>query len=196
MTPVAEITVNATFDNFHCKMSKVVYDRVSMEKEAPSQLLKFMKAYLRGQLLLSLVLALLYSLGFGLVCLPGGYYVGFGTGMLSWVPFFGTLIGFTVAMIIVGFHFAWPLFFKVCGVYVVCQLLEGFFLAPRILGKTLGLNFWQALGAVIVGALAFGPLGATLALPVAAFLKYMIDQKAQKKVERKVEVIERDAPFS
>lgn len=46
----------------------------------------------------------------------------------------------------------------------------------------MGLNFWQSLLAVLVGTVAFGPLGTVLAIPVAAVLKLYID-KRNKTVE-------------
>lgn len=85
-------------------------------------------------------------------------------------------------MVMVALNFSWPLFFKVLAVYLVIQLVEAAFLAPRILGKVVGLNFWQSLAAVLIGTVAFGPLGTVLAIPVAAALKLFID-KRNKNVE-------------
>ncbi len=141
----------------------------------------FFKKYLKGQILLSFILAMLYSLGFGLIGLPWGYVIGFFTGFFSWVPFFGSLIGFLVAMIMLAFHFTWPLFFSVCGVYLCIQLLEALVLAPRILGRVVGLGFWQSIVAVLIGTLLFGPIGATLAIPVAAFIKFLLENNKSKK---------------
>lgn len=143
----------------------------------------FLKKYLKGQILLSFILAMLYSLGFGLVGLPWGYVIGFFTGFFSWVPFFGSLLGFLVAMIMLAFHFTWPLLFSVLGVYLGIQLLEALVLAPRILGRVVGLGFWQSLAAVLIGAVFFGPIGATVAIPVAAFVKYLIEKKAKEEAQ-------------
>lgn len=144
-----------------------------MSKEA----LGLFKSYVKGQILLSFILAMLYSIGFGLVGLPWGYVIGFFTGFFSWIPFFGSMLGFFVALVMLGFHFTWPLFFSVFGVYLAIQLLEALVLAPKILGRVVGLGFWQSMAAVLVGALVFGPIGATLAIPVAALAKFLIDKR-------------------
>ncbi len=140
----------------------------------------FIKSYVKGQALLCLILSIIYAIGFGLTGLPWGYFVGFLTGFFSWIPLFGSMLGFFVAMIIVLFNFNWQLLVLVCSVYVAAQLLEGLVLAPKILGKTVGLGFWQSLGAVLVGVIFFGPLGATIAIPIAALVKYLLDSRHSK----------------
>ncbi|MEZ4815001.1 MAG: AI-2E family transporter [Bdellovibrionota bacterium] len=171
------------FDKFRCKLSKAACTVCSMAADA----LNFFKNYVKGQVLLSFVLAILYSLGFGLAGLPWGYLIGFFTGFFSWIPFFGSLVGFFVAVIVVALNFTWPLFLSVFGVYLVIQLLEATFLAPKILGRVVGLGFWQSMAAVLIGAIAFGPLGATLAIPVAAFIKFMIAKRATKEAENNIQ---------
>jgi predicted PurR-regulated permease PerM len=142
----------------------------------------FLKAYFKGQLILCCLLAVLYSLGFGLVGLPWGYVVGAFTGLMSWVPILGSMLGLFVAMIIIIFNFSSALLLKICLVYFVIQLLEGFVLAPHIVGRTVGLSFWQSLVAILIGAIFFGPLGATIAIPVAALVKYLLEeQKSEEK---------------
>lgn len=60
------------------------------------------------------------------------------------------------------------------------QLLEALVLAPKILGRVVGLGFWQSMAAVLVGALVFGPIGATLAIPVVAVIKLLLDKRAKE----------------
>jgi predicted PurR-regulated permease PerM len=143
----------------------------------------FLKNYLKGQLLLSCILALLYGAAFYYAQLPWGFSLGLLTGFFSWVPFFGSLVGFFVALVVISFHFTWPLLIKVLAFYFLIQLLEAFFLAPKILGKTMGLSFWASLGAVLIGAVVAGPIGAMVAIPVAALLKFYLKQQALKEVK-------------
>jgi len=138
----------------------------------------FFKAYLKGQFVLSFVLGVFYALGFGLCALPWGYAIGFITGFLSWVPLVGSLIGFLGALVVVSIYFSWPLLIKVTLVYIFGQLLEAFVLAPKILGKSVGLGFWSSLGAVLIGMFLLGPLGAIVAVPVAGLLKFLMAKKA------------------
>jgi predicted PurR-regulated permease PerM len=143
---------------------------------------RLIKSYIKGQILLCLILAMLYSLGFGLVGLKWGYVIGFFTGFFSWVPFFGSMIGFFAAIIVVALDFNWPLFFAVLSIYLGVQLLESAFLAPKILGRVVGLNFWQSLLAILIGTVMFGPLGTVFAVPVAAVIKLLIEKRQAKRL--------------
>lgn len=140
----------------------------------------FFKRYVKGQVILSLILSVLYSLGFGLVGLKWGYVIGLCTGLLSWVPFVGSFLGFLGALLVVTFNFSWELFFSVVGVYLGVQLLETSVLAPRILGRVVGLSFWQSLAAIIIGTAILGPIGGVFAIPAAALIKIFIEKRNKK----------------
>ncbi len=139
----------------------------------------FLKNYIKAQILLSGVLAILYCAGFGLTGLPGGYVIGFFTGALSWVPIFGSLLGFMVAMIVIAFSSdALNLVVKVSIFYLAAQFLEAFVLAPKIIGKTLGLGFLASLAAVIIGFAVLGPIGPMIAVPTVALLKFLLEKRS------------------
>ncbi len=126
-------------------------------------------AFVRGQSLVCLLLGVFYAVGLSVVGLEFGIIVGFTTGLISFVPYFGMLLGFLVGtgMAIAQFGELVPVLL-VAGVFLVGQFLEGNFVTPRIVGKSVGLHPVWVIFALLAGGALFGFLGLLLAVPVAA----------------------------
>jgi predicted PurR-regulated permease PerM len=128
-------------------------------------------AFARGQALVCLALGTYYALALTLVGLDLGLVVGFAAGLISFVPYLGTLSGFLVG---VGLALAqsqdWTLPAMVAGVFVVGNLLEGNVLAPKLVGDKIGLHPVWVIFALLAGGALYGFLGILLALPVAAVI--------------------------
>lgn len=128
--------------------------------------------YLRGQLMVMLVLAVYYSLGLYLFGLDLAWPIGVFTGLAVAVPYVGFGLGLIMATLAGLLEFAVPMdvLLMVAVVYGGGQLIESFVLTPRLVGKRIGLHPL----AVIFALLAFGQLlgfvGVLLALPVSAVL--------------------------
>ncbi len=128
-------------------------------------------AFVRGQSLVCLLLGVFYAVGLSVVGLEFGIIVGFTTGLISFVPYFGMLLGFLVGtgMAIAQFGELVPVLL-VAGVFLVGQFLEGNFVTPRIVGKSVGLHPVWIIFALLAGGAMFGFLGVLLAVPVAAIV--------------------------
>jgi len=126
---------------------------------------------LRGQLLVMLALAVLYSCGLWLAGIELGLLIGLLAGLVSFVPYLGMIIGLTAAGIAsyVQFHELSHLL-PVLAVFGIGQLLEGFVLTPWLVGERIGLHPVAVMFAVMAGGQLFGLFGVLLALPVAAVL--------------------------
>lgn len=126
-------------------------------------------AFVRGQALVCLALAILYGVGLTLVGIDLGLVIGIAAGVLSFVPYLGTLSGLCVA---VGVGFAqggdWHLPTAAAAVFVVGNLLEGNFLTPKLVGDRVGLHPLWIMFALLAGGAGFGFVGVLLAVPVAA----------------------------
>jgi predicted PurR-regulated permease PerM len=131
-------------------------------------------AYIRGQTLVAICLAGLYMTGFSLIGLKFGLLIGLATGLLSIIPYVGSILGFITAMVISLANFNWPTTLGVIGVFIVVQGLEGFVLTPRLVGKSVGLGALATILALIIGGNLFGIVGMVLAIPVAAVLKFIL----------------------
>lgn len=127
--------------------------------------------YLRGQLLVMLSLAVFYSVGLALFGLDLALPIGVFTGLAVFVPYLGFGIGLVLAALAGALQFASiKAVVMVAVVFGAGQVLEGFFLTPRLVGERIGLHPL----AVIFALLAFGQLlgfvGVLIALPASAVL--------------------------
>jgi predicted PurR-regulated permease PerM len=127
--------------------------------------------FLRGQFTVCLLLGLFYGVGLSLVGLDFGLVVGLGTGFVSFVPYFGMLIGFAVGMGLALAQFdSLTQIGMVAGVFVLGQLIEGNFLTPKLVGDRVNLHPVWILFALLAGGALFGFVGILLAVPIAAVI--------------------------
>ena len=128
-----------------------------------------MRRFLRGQMTVALLLALLYAVGLSLVGVPLGILLGLVAGLANIVPYLGVALGLIPALGLSFLDSGDPLrLLGVLGVFAGAQMLEGMWITPRLLGKEIGLHPVVVLLAVIIGGQAFGFLGILLAVPVTA----------------------------
>lgn len=126
-------------------------------------------AFFRGQLLVMLALALVYSMGLWLVGLKVGIFIGLLCGLLAIVPYLGFTLGILIASIAMYLETNSMLCVSyVGGVYILGQLLESMVLTPLLVGDKIGLHPVAVIFSVLSGGMLFGFLGVLLALPVAA----------------------------
>ena len=125
--------------------------------------------FLRGQVLVMTGLGLIYTVGLWLVGLDLALLVGVISGLVSFVPYMGFLLGIVMAGVAAFFQFQElvPLL-GVAVVFGVGQLVEGMVLTPLLVGDRIGLHPVAVIFAVLAGGQLFGFLGVLLALPVAA----------------------------
>lgn len=132
-------------------------------------------AFLRGQLLVMLVLAVVYSAGLMMMGLDLALLIGMMAGLVSFVPYLGFIIGIVAAGIAALFQFQefMPLLY-VAIVFGVGQMLEGMLLTPLLVGDRIGLHPVAVIFAVLAGGQLFGFVGVLLALPVAAVIVVLL----------------------
>jgi len=132
-------------------------------------------AFLRGQLLVMLALAIIYSLGLGLVGLKFAVAIGVVSGLVSFVPYLGFVFGILLASITVVLEPdpLWRLV-GVVATFSIAQALEGSLLTPKLVGDRIGLHPVLIIFAVAAGGQLFGFFGILLALPAAAVLSVIV----------------------
>jgi predicted PurR-regulated permease PerM len=130
---------------------------------------RILSAWVRGQALCCLILALYYAVALTVVGLDLGLIVGLTAGGLSFIPYVGSITGGVTALALAGAQFhSWRGVLMVAGVLVVGQILEGYVIYPRFLGDRVELPAVWVIFALFAGGAAFGFLGVMLAVPVAA----------------------------
>ena len=132
---------------------------------------RILSAWVRGQALCCMILALYYALALTFVGLDLGLIVGMTAGALSFIPYVGSITGAvaSIALAIAQFQ-SWHGVIKVFVVLVIGQVLEGYIIYPRFLGDRVELPAVWVIFALFAGAAAFGFVGVMLAVPVAAII--------------------------
>lgn len=130
---------------------------------------RILSAWVRGQALCCLLLALYYVLALTMVGLDLGLIVGLAAGVLSFIPYVGSITGGVTAIALAMAQFPhWRGVIAVVGVLIVGQVLEGYVIYPRFLGDRVELPAVWVIFALFAGGAAFGFLGVMLAVPAAA----------------------------
>jgi predicted PurR-regulated permease PerM len=134
--------------------------------------------YLRGQILLMLVLACFYSIGLKFIGLESAFPLGVFTGLVAFIPYIGFMLSFTLSLLATILQFGpGNALIAVLVLYGIGQLLEGFFLTPRLVGERIGLHPVAVLFALMVFGQMFGFFGVLLAFPMSAIclvaIKYL-----------------------
>ena len=127
--------------------------------------------YLRGQLLVMIILAAFYSVGLALFGFDLALPVGVFTGLAMFIPYVGFGIGLVLALLAGVLQFAsWYGVVAVAVVYGVGQVAESLFLTPRLVGERIGMNPLMVIFALLAFGHLFGFVGVLIALPLSALL--------------------------
>lgn len=132
-------------------------------------------AFLRGQLTVMIALGVIYSTGLSIIGLELALLIGMLAGLVSFVPYLGTIVGIVAAgaAALMQFQELLPLLY-VAAVFTVGQMVEGMLLTPLLVGDKIGLHPVAVIFAVLAGGQLFGFFGILLALPVAAVVMVLL----------------------
>ncbi len=127
--------------------------------------------FLRGQLMVMVVLAIYYGVALSIAGLDHALPIGILTGLLVFIPYVGFGLGLTLGMLaaLLQWH-GLPAFLGVAAVYGIGQLLENYVLVPYLVGDRIGLHPLAVIFALLAFGQLFGFAGVLLALPVSAAL--------------------------
>lgn len=136
---------------------------------------EIMAQYLRGQIMVMIVLAVYYSLALSIARFDLALPVGIITGFLVFIPYLGFGFGLALALIGATLQFdgltglIW-----VAVIYGAGQILEGFFLTPRLVGERIGLHPLTVIFALMAFGQLFGFIGVLVALPASAIISVVV----------------------
>lgn len=140
-----------------------------------------LSAFLRGQLMVMLLLGATYAIGLWLIELDFAILIGLLSGLASIVPYLGFIVGLIAATLIAFFQFGDLLHLAlVLGVFTLGQMLESMIFTPVLVGDRIGLHPVAVIFAILVGGQLFGFVGMLLALPLAAIIKVLISTLHQQ----------------
>lgn len=178
IVPILAVYLLADFDRLvdgvHALVPLRFRDTVgSYAREIDHTLSQFM----RGQLTVMLILAVLYGGSYWLLGVRLAVPIGIAAGILNFVPYVGGAFALVagILMSLIGGG-GWAQIAGVVVAYAIVQTLEGFVITPRIVGESVGLREIWVLLALFVGGEVFGFLGVLLAVPAAAVLKIFVSR--------------------
>jgi predicted PurR-regulated permease PerM len=132
--------------------------------------------FLRGQTLVGLVLAVLFSVSLSLAGLQFALVIGIFSGLITFIPFAGFILGFAVALLFALLQ--WGGDFVNVGIivaiYVVLQVVESAVLTPKLVGSRVGLHPVWIIFSVLAAGVLFGFVGVLVAVPLAAVIGILI----------------------
>jgi len=129
--------------------------------------------YIRGQLLLAVIVGLLVGVGMTIFHVPYAVLLGVLAFFLEFIPILGTLVSGAICTII-ALTQGWLIAVGVLIYFTVVHVIEGDIIGPRIVGKAVGLHPILSLAALVAGSELFGVWGALFASPVAGVLQTLV----------------------
>lgn len=131
--------------------------------------------FLRGQFLVMIILGVMYGMGLWAVGLDLGLLIGLVAGLLTFVPYLGPASGMILGVLAALMQFGdWKHVVGVLAVFGIGQLIESYWMTPKLVGDRIGLHPVAVIFAVLAGGQLFGFLGMLLALPLAAVVNVLL----------------------
>ena len=142
------------------------------------QFKEILEVFFRGQLIIGFMMGVGYAVGFSLSGLKFGIALGLFFGLLNIVPFLGSVLGVFTVLVVSYLQTGgilesgnWNVLLGCGFTFVVVQVLESYWLSPRVMGDRTGLHPVVIIASVFFWGLAFdGVLGMILGIPLTAFL--------------------------
>jgi len=163
------------------KLTKTVDDLIPRRhykiiREQLTEINQTLSGFMRGQSMVCLTLGIVYSLGLALNDLKYGVTVGIIAGVLTIIPYVGTVFGWAMAALLacVQFNGDWLRISCVIAVFAVGHFLEAYVLTPRLVGHRVNLHPVWILFALIAGVKLMGFLGVLIAVPSAAVIGVLV----------------------
>ena len=132
--------------------------------------------FLRGQGTICLILALYYASALRLIGLNHGLLIGLVAGLISFIPYLGSLIGLVLSLCVVVLQFwpNWTMIPVVLGIFVAGQAIADYALAPYLIASRINLNPVWVMFAIAAFGYLFGFVGLLIAVPLAAAIGVVI----------------------
>lgn len=151
-----------------------VYGKSKM-KQIFNDINQLLSAYIRGQLYICFLLSMFYITGFTLIGLELAVLLGIISGFLIILPFIGALISFVIVSISAYFTHGFSMeLVYIISIFFIGHAIEGYILAPKIIGDSIGLHPVWIIFAVFAGGTLFGFIGVLFAIPIAGIIKILL----------------------
>lgn len=171
VTPVVAVYLLLDWDNMIAKVNTLIpLDHAPVIRRLAGEIDQTLSAFVRGMGSVCLMLGGYYATALMLVGLDFGLVVGAVAGLITFIPYVGSLVGGALAIGLGLFQFwgDWVSLGLVVGIFFLGQIIEGNYLTPKLVGGSVGLHpVWLLLALSVFGTI-FGFIGMLIAVPVAA----------------------------
>ncbi|MBN1962919.1 MAG: AI-2E family transporter [Deltaproteobacteria bacterium] len=132
--------------------------------------------WIRGQIQVACLLAILYSIGLTIAGVKHGFVIGIVAGLFNVVPFVGSALGISLSVLMVLLaHDSWLTLFAALGVFAVIVPIDSYFITPRLVGAKVGFHPLMIISVVLVGGSLFGLVGMLFAVPFTAAISVLLE---------------------
>lgn len=136
---------------------------------------RILSSFIRGQAIVVMILAILYSIGLSLIGLPFPVLIGIFSGLGDIIPYMGTIVGFIISLVIgIAYFQSIEKLLLVVLVFAIVKGSENWFFYPKIVGREVGLHFVWVLVSIILFGRIFGFWGLLIAIPASAGFKVFL----------------------
>ncbi len=176
LTPVVMFYLLRDWDRLLNNIKEVIPSAIRAETvELVKECDEVLSAFFRGQFLVMLALCFIYGVGLTIVGLHVGMVVGLIGGLLSIIPYLGSIFVLVTASMVSLIQFGdWHPLIGVLIVYLIGQAIEGYVLTPYLVGERIGLHPVMVIFSIMAFGTLFGFFGVLVALPVAAVIKVLL----------------------
>ena len=176
LLPVVTFFALRDWDLLVAKVASLIpRDHLATVKRLATESSDVLGGFLRGQFLVMLILGAMYGVGLWLVGLDLGLLIGLIAGLLTFVPYVGPASGVILGCVAALVQFGtWQHVVGVLVVFGLGQLIESYWLTPKMVGDRIGLHPVAVIFAVMAGGALFGFLGMLIALPSAAVANVLL----------------------
>ena len=177
VTPVVAFYILYDWDRMVARLDSLIpRDHLPIVRRLARDIDKALAGFVRGQGTVCLILGLFYAIALSIIGLNFGFLIGSVAGLISFLPFVGSIVGFvlSVGVAIVQFWPDWIWILAVAGIFAAGQFLEGNILQPRLVGSSVGVHpVWLMFALFAFGSL-FGFVGLLLAVPATAAIGVLV----------------------
>ncbi|CAN7520492.1 AI-2E family transporter [Phyllobacterium sp. LjRoot231] len=177
VTPVVAFYMLLDWDRMVAKIDNLVpREHVYTVRAIARDMNKAIAGFVRGQGTVCLLLGIIYAVGLTVTGLNFGLLIGLFAGLISFIPYVGSLVGLLLALGVALVQF-WPDYFNVLYVAIafgIGQFIEGNILQPKLVGSSVGLHpVWLMFALFAFGSL-LGFTGMLIAVPTAAAVGVLV----------------------
>ena len=177
VTPVVAFYMLVDWDHMVAKVDGwVPRDNVATVRAIANDINVATAGFVRGQGTLCIILGVMYAVGLTIAGLNFGLLIGLFAGLISFIPYVGSLVGLVLAVgvALVQFWPDWIMVAAIAGIFFLGQFIEGNILQPKLVGESVGLHpVWLMFALLAFGSL-FGFVGLLIAVPAAAAVAVLV----------------------